>query len=295
MKLLLLAAALGWGNAPDFERFSVLTPPGPERPAPEVVRTLKRLVWAEHVVAKGETNAASIAKAYGTTLMSLQTTNNDELLLINPGRKLMVHNKNGQLYEVKKSSETLDRIIARVHRNKEQAMKFKQLVVAANNLPGNALLSDYVFEKGDRVLLPNITMSWDTYHFPFQGWGWGRISSRFGTRYHPLLKRVKSHEGMDLPRPWGTPVYPTRSGQVVEAGWHEGYGQLIIIRHSDGATTRYGHLSKIYVKAGDTVQRSRTMIGRVGSTGLSTGPHLHYEIRDRAGRAVNPGSRIGRR
>jgi murein DD-endopeptidase MepM/ murein hydrolase activator NlpD len=80
---------------------------------------------------------------------------------------------------------------------------------------------------------------------------------------------------------------------VVGAGWHEGYGKLIEIRHKNGETTRYGHLSEIYVKPGDVVQRTRTMIGRVGSTGISTGPHLHFEVRDKRGRPVDPNRKIG--
>jgi murein DD-endopeptidase MepM/ murein hydrolase activator NlpD len=101
------------------------------------------------------------------------------------------------------------------------------------------------------------------------------------------------HEGLDIPKPYGTPVYPARSGRVTLAGWHEGYGMLIEIRHFNGEATRYGHLSKIYVKPGDVVQRGKTLIGRVGSTGISTGPHLHFEVRDRNGNPVNPMGTIG--
>lgn len=280
---------------PAFARYSVLTEAGPPEPSAEVVRSLKRLTWSNHVIAKGEWGVNQVAKNFGTDVMSLQTTNNDELLILSPGRKIVVHNKKGQLYEVKKATETLDHIIGQVHRDRQQAMKYKQVVVMANKLPGVALMTDYEFSKGQKVLLPDVKRVYDTYYFPLGGWGWGRVSSRFGSRYHPVLKRRKSHEGMDLPRPWGTPVYPSRSGRVVEAGWHEGYGQLIVIRHADGATTRYGHLSKIHVKVGQLVERGKTLIGRVGSTGLSTGPHLHFEVRDRNGKAVNPGSKIGRR
>lgn len=290
-----------WGSGPgaalpyDFARFSVLTPVGPEEPSPALVHAVHRLVWADHVIVKGENSSHQIAKTYGTTPMSLQATNNDELLILNPGRKIVVHNKNGQLYEVRRATETLDQIVARVHRDRQQALKYKQVVVMANKLPGVALLGDFWFYKGQRVLLPNVSVSFDTYRFPFQGWGWGRISSRFGNRYHPLLKRKRFHDGLDIARPWGTPVYPARSGRVTEAGWNEGYGQIIVIRHADGATTRYGHLSKISVKVGEIVQRGKTLIGRVGSTGLSTGSHLHFEVRDRSGKAVNPGAKIGRR
>jgi murein DD-endopeptidase MepM/ murein hydrolase activator NlpD len=293
---LLPAAAAAGGLSPyDFTRYSVLTPAGPAQPEAAVVRKISRLIWAEHVIVKGENSAYQLAQDFGTTPMSLQATNNDELLILSPGRKLIVHNKNGQLYEVRKATTTLDDIVRLYHRDRQQALKFKEAIIVANKLPGSALLSDYEFNKGDRVLLPKVSVTFDTYRFPFQGWGWGRISSRFGNRYHPLLKRTKFHEGLDIARAWGTPVYPARSGKVVEAGWTEGYGQLIVIRHSDGATTRYGHLSKIFVKSGDIVQRGRTLIGKVGSTGLSTGPHLHFEVRDRNGRAVNPGSKIGRR
>lgn len=281
--------------AADWARFSVLTPAGPAEPSPEAFRKLKRLVYAEHKVLKGEYSAWHLAKIYNTTAMSLQTTNNDELILLYPGKKVVVHNKDGLLYEVKKDSESLSQIVAKYRRDKEGARKFRESVILANAMPGSAFLEDLEFPKGTRLLLPKVQISFDTYRFPFESAGWARISSRFGSRLHPVTKVRRFHEGLDLPKPWGTPVYPSRSGVVIEAGWRGGYGQIVVIRHSDGYTTRYGHLSKINVKVGQAVQRGRTMIGRVGSTGLSTGPHLHFEVRDRAGRAVNPGSKIGRR
>ncbi len=294
--LSLACSAASFGAAPtrEWERFSVLTPAGPEEPAPEVFGKLKRLVYAEHKVARGENNAWQLARAFGTTAMSLQTTNNDELVIMYPGKKLLVHNKDGLLYEVRKPTETLSSIVARYRKDKRAARKLLEAAVLANRLPGAALLGDFEFSRGERVLLPEVKLSFDTYRFPFAG-GWARISSRFGSRYHPILKRRKQHAGLDLPKPYGTPVFPSRSGKVVEAGWKEGYGQIVVIRHTDGFTTRYGHLSAITVKEGQTVSRLKTMIGRVGSTGLSTGPHLHFEVRDRSGRAVNPAARIGKR
>lgn len=285
-----------WNIAPaEWARYSVLTPAGPAEPAPEVFTKLKGLVYAEHKVAKEEYSAWQLAKRYGTTAMSLQTTNNDELILLYAGKKIVVHNKDGLLYEVRKDSETLDQIVGKYRHDKEGARKFKESVILANNLPGSSFIGSYEFEKGDRVLLPKVQISFDTYRFPFESAGWPRISSRFGTRTHPITKTRKFHEGMDMAKPWGTNVYPSRSGVVIEVGWHGGYGQLITIRHADGFTTRYGHLSRILVKVGQTVQRGRTVIGHVGSTGLSTGPHLHFEVRDRNGRALSPGTKIGRR
>ena len=113
-----------------------------------------------------------------------------------------------------------------------------------------------------------------------------RLSSKFGYRLDPFLHRQAFHAGVDFVADQGVDVHATAPGTVVSAGWSGGYGKLIEIRHADGVTTRYGHLSKILVSPGETVNAGDT-IGRVGSTGRSTGPHLHYETR-RAGEPVNP-------
>ena len=90
----------------------------------------------------------------------------------------------------------------------------------------------------------------------------------------------------DLAAPVGTPVYATGEGKVIFAGWQSGYGNLIKGQHELGTETRYGHLSKIKVKVGQKVSQG-SLIGAMGNTGRSTGPHLHYEVRVN-GRAVNP-------
>jgi murein DD-endopeptidase MepM/ murein hydrolase activator NlpD len=278
----------------DFERFSVLTPPGPEEVPPAVLAKSRRLLFAEHHVQQGENSAAALAKAYGTTLGAMQATNNNEFVLMYPGMRMTVLNRDGQLYEVRKASETLDSIVAKFRGGgPEERRKFKEIVVLANKLPGIALLAPYELDKGDHLVIPGVRVNFDTYRFPFESQSRPRVSSPFGYRFHPILQRNRLHEGTDIPKPYGTPVYPAKSGRVIEAGWHEGYGQLIEIRHAGGESTRYGHLSKIYVHPGQTVQRGKTLIGRVGSTGLSTGPHLHFEVRDKNGKAVNPMASIG--
>jgi len=115
-----------------------------------------------------------------------------------------------------------------------------------------------------------------------------RISSRFGGRYHPILNRWRSHQGTDYAAAWGTPVRATADGLVTFAGREGGYGNLIEIRHANGIRTRYGHLSKFAkgLHVGQRVTQDQT-VGYVGSTGLSTGPHLHYEFLVH-GRATNP-------
>jgi len=107
-----------------------------------------------------------------------------------------------------------------------------------------------------------------------------RITSHFSMhRYHPILKRVRPHEGIDYGAPAGAPVEATASGVVSWAGWRGGYGNLIELRHPGGIWTRYAHLSAISagVRRGAHVDQGQ-MIGRVGMTGLATGPHLHYEF-----------------
>lgn len=277
----------------EFERYSVLTPPGPDEVPPEVLKNARRLLYAEHRVQRGENSASALAKEYGTTLSALQSTNNNEFVLMFPGMRVTVLNRDGQLYRVRKTSETLDQVVAKFQSGADARRRFKELVVRANALPGIALLAPYELDKGDRLLIPGVKTNFDTYRFPFESQARPRISSPFGYRFHPILHRNRFHEGLDIPKPYGTPVYPARSGRVIEAGWHEGYGELIEIRHKNGESTRYGHLSKIYVRIGQIVARGRTLIGRVGSTGLSTGPHLHFEIRDKYGRPVNPMASIG--
>ena len=113
-----------------------------------------------------------------------------------------------------------------------------------------------------------------------------RISSRYGSRRDPFTGSRAMHGGLDFKAKRGTRVRATASGTIIKAGRMGGYGKLIEIDHGGGITTRYAHLSKIHVKIGQKITRGK-VIGRVGSTGRSTGPHLHYEVR-RKGRALNP-------
>jgi murein DD-endopeptidase MepM/ murein hydrolase activator NlpD len=114
------------------------------------------------------------------------------------------------------------------------------------------------------------------------------ISSRFGGRFHPILRRWRTHEGTDYAAGYGTPVRSTADGVVMIAGRNGGYGNLIEIRHANGIRTRYGHLSKFAkgLHVGVRV-RQEQVIGYVGATGLATGPHLHYEFLVN-GRPTNP-------
>jgi len=112
------------------------------------------------------------------------------------------------------------------------------------------------------------------------------VSSTYGVRKDPLLGTPAMHSGMDFRAPPGFPARATAAGTVISAGWNGGYGRMVEIDHGDGFTTRFAHLSAITVSEGDVVERG-TVVGKVGSSGRSTGPHLHYEVR-RNGEAVDP-------
>jgi murein DD-endopeptidase MepM/ murein hydrolase activator NlpD len=112
------------------------------------------------------------------------------------------------------------------------------------------------------------------------------MSSPFGVRMDPFVREAAMHTGIDFRGTTGDPVHATAAGKVSKAGWEGGYGQMVEIDHGEGLATRYGHLSEIDVRVGQTVHIGQ-VIGRVGSTGRSTGPHLHYETRVN-GEAVNP-------
>src|SRR6185503_1174168 len=108
----------------------------------------------------------------------------------------------------------------------------------------------------------------------------GYISDGFGRRHNPFSGEGReTHEGLDIAADFGTPVSSTADGLVIHAGPYSGYGNLVILYHSNGITTRYGHLSRITVEAGQRVKRG-DQIGHAGSTGRSTGVHVHYEIRE---------------
>jgi len=107
----------------------------------------------------------------------------------------------------------------------------------------------------------------------------GKLEGGFGGRRNPFGgPGYEFHTGQDIEAPWGAPVIAGASGKVSFVGWQNGYGQLVVLDHGDGLTTRYGHLSEIDVELGQTVSRAE-LLGKVGSTGRSTGPPLHYEVR----------------
>jgi len=118
----------------------------------------------------------------------------------------------------------------------------------------------------------------------------GRVGSGFGMRFHPILKRNRMHTGVDIGARSGTPIRAAGPGVVISASYRGGYGNCVVIDHGGGLSTLYAHCSRVFVRAGQKVDRGQK-IAAVGSTGLSTGPHLHFETRIN-GRPVNPVGRF---
>jgi murein DD-endopeptidase MepM/ murein hydrolase activator NlpD len=117
------------------------------------------------------------------------------------------------------------------------------------------------------------------------------VSSYYGMRKDPFTGHLKFHKGLDLAAPEGMKVVPALPGTVVFAGYENGYGNTVLVQHPDGLQTRYGHLGSINVRVGDAVA-SQNILGTVGNTGHSTGPHLHFEV-IRNGMPVNPSASLG--
>ena len=119
----------------------------------------------------------------------------------------------------------------------------------------------------------------------FPGWGF-RLTSSFGMRDHPISGGRRAHKGIDLAAATGTPIHAAADGIISKAQWFGGYGLYVSIEHGGSIQTRYGHMSRLNVAEGQRVSKG-DVIGFVGTTGRSTGPHLHYEVRVN-GEAVNP-------
>lgn len=114
----------------------------------------------------------------------------------------------------------------------------------------------------------------------------GSVTSEYGYRIHPILRTKRYHSGLDIAVPYGTPVAAAAGGTVILSGWVGGYGKTVIIDHGGGISTLYGHNSTLLVSVGQTVRAGQT-IAKAGSTGLSTGPHVHFEVR-KNGAATDP-------
>lgn len=147
----------------------------------------------------------------------------------------------------------------------------------------NRLSTSGIIFAGQKLFLPGVK-SYERFGNPLRGRL--MVTSKYGYRIHPITRRRQFHSGIDLRAKTGTRIYAAKSGKVIFVGRYGGYGRLVIIKHDDGYTTRYGHLSRIKVNNGQKVN-TNTVIGLSGNTGRSTGPHLHFEVRLK-GQSIDP-------
>lgn len=175
--------------------------------------------------------------------------------------------------------------------------KSKDLVFNENKTsidPKNKKSKDPVFNENKTSIGPKNRKSKDPlfnekkefFLNPIRPQDWSKISSKYGSRKHPILHTIKHHTGIDIPAPIGTPVYAVLSGFIEVKTYDNINGNYIKINHQNGYITAYCHLSKFNVNKGQFVERGQ-IIGYVGNTGRATGPHLHYEVRFK-GERKNP-------
>jgi murein DD-endopeptidase MepM/ murein hydrolase activator NlpD len=261
----------------------------PSSPLFEQIHKLNFPVIATYIVKERE-DLWAISQRFHVDQFTIKSSNDLENPFPSAGTVLLIPNAKGTVYDVDKP-ENLQSITHGFGRGKVLGVAYDEQVLSLNGFPAPDFKDpNKSFEKGTRLFLPDAwkpTGLEPPFSLSHQTSGWGM-------RKHPVLGITRPHRGRDLAMPYGTPVPVTRPGTVTFAGWMGGYGNMVEIRHQlrNGHIrfTRYGHLSKIRVHEGQHVSMYQ-IIGNVGSTGISTGPHLHYEIRDEDGNAPNPNSK----
>ncbi len=235
-----------------------------------------------YTIASGDT-LSSIAKKFGLSLSTLLWANNlSSYSIIRPGNQLTILPVNGVAYKIKKG-DTVSKIA-------------KTYGVAADKIFSyNQMVSDEQLSVGQPLVIPDgrplaaptapssqtlASLQWRSSERKEAGFIWPTTARRI-TQYYKW-----NHLALDIGGQTGLPIYAAMSGKIIQAGWGRGYGYYVTIDHGNGQKTLYGHLSKILVSRGEEVTQG-TVIGAMGSTGWSTGPHLHFEIVI-SGKKVNP-------
>lgn len=224
-----------------------------------------------------------IASSFGITQDTIISVNNiRQSRLIKPNDYLKIPSMSGILYTVKKDGETISTI----------AEKYK---VDANKCAlVNYLLPSAELKAGYSLFVPDAELDWitrqeingDLFKKPLKTRYW--LSSNYGWRDSPFNTGTRSfHGGIDMAVAQGTPIYPAMDGEVTTTGYNATYGNYVIVKHHSGYKTLYAHMKTITCKKGNFVYAQTTKIGEVGSTGLSTGPHLHFTVY-KNGNTINP-------
>lgn len=251
-----------------------LTPPVVAPPKVEDKKEEKPAIFV-HKVHSGET-LWDIANAYGITVDTILSANDlHDPNRISIGQELQILSVQGVLHQVA-TGESLWEIAERYKISIDEIAKANSISDPSRLQPNTKLVIPGATRLMPRDVLVVNGQLQKAFDWPTRG----RISSPFGPRWG------KMHNGLDIAVPTGTPVKAAADGRVTFAGWNGGYGILVIVDHGNGIETRYAHNSRLNVKVGQKVERGQ-IVSYSGNTGVSTGPHLHFEIRQR-NNPVNP-------
>ena len=237
------------------------------------------VTFQTYTVKSGD-SISTISRKFGLSNISTLIAVNDisNVRTLRQGQKLKIPSMDGLIYKVQ-SGDSLNSLSVKHHVSVEE-------ILDANDLSSETL------SKGMELFIPGAKMDalslkkamGELFVYPITA-AW-RLTSKFGPRKDPFTGVASNHTGIDMACPTGTPIRAAMSGTVVYAGWSNIFGNYIIINHGNGYQTLYGHMSKITAKKGQVVDQS-TKIGLVGSTGYSTGPHLHFTVY-KNGKLVDP-------
>ncbi|MGC8764470.1 MAG: peptidoglycan DD-metalloendopeptidase family protein [Brevinematia bacterium] len=246
---------------------------GPEVPCIEKKDTLKFYFYE---VQKGD-SIYKLAEKLGVSMDTLISLNKMvDAHNISEGKELLIPSIEGIIYTVKKD-DTIEKIAA----------NYK---ISVDDIKDANELEEEELYEGRILFLPRARLTeiekQKILGYFFQKPIRGFYTSGFGIRRDPFTGEKGYHTGIDIAAGYGSPVYSSKDGIVTYTGWNGGYGKCVVIKHQFGFETLYGHLSSINVKIGQKI-RAGQYIGRIGNSGRSTGPHLHFEVR-RFGRPVNP-------
>jgi murein DD-endopeptidase MepM/ murein hydrolase activator NlpD len=247
-----------------------------EKPAPKPKRGVKVQV-VRHAVKPGE-SVWRLAQRYGVSVATIVNANKiKEKTVILPGDTLRIPDRTGVFHKARRS-ESLTEIAKRYKVSPETVRK-------ANGLSG------VMVNAGKEIFLPGASPLPEIRYVKQKVFSWpiranNRLTSTFGWRVHPITKNRAFHTGIDIGAAMKTPIYAAADGVVVFSGDGGSYGNMIILRHKNGLFTVYGHASKLIAKKGKYVRRGQK-IALVGSTGASTGAHLHFEVKSTS-KHVNP-------
>jgi murein DD-endopeptidase MepM/ murein hydrolase activator NlpD len=243
---------------------------------PEVFSKPRMLLYDSYTVRKGDI-IGDIAEKFGLnqdTLISCNGIKNSRLIQI--GQVLKIPNQDGILYTVK-NGDTLP-AVAEKFKSGPEAIQTANELFAETVSPGTVR-----FIPGARLDWVNLQeINGDLFIWPIPGY----ITSPYGFRNSPFTGARQFHSGLDIGSPMGTPIRAAMSGRVSAVGWDDAFGNYVVVSHHSGYRTLYAHMSVVRVKSGAYVGTGER-IGDVGSTGLSTGPHLHFTVY-KNGVTVNP-------